>query len=375
MANSTTYKDSGVDIDLGDECSKVMYNASQETWQNRKGRIGEVISSFNDFSGLRFINMSNLPDVGMNMNFDGVGTKMELAERLSTHTGDFTCHQGIAFDLLAMVCDDAVIRGAEPISVGSILDVNKLNLELVKNLAKGMIDAAKDARVAVVNGEIAELGMRVGGFGEYNYNWGATVLWVANKNKLISGKDVKPGDKIVSLKETGFRSNGLSLVRKIFKNNFGDNWHETKHNGKSIAELALTPSKIYSSTLSDMTGGYNGEKIANVKAAAHITGGGIPGKLGRVLKPSGCGAEIDDPFEPSDIMKYCQKLGNIPDKEVYRTWNMGNGMMIVTDEPEKVMMVAKQHNIDSKIAGTVTKEPTIKIKNKGIFKDEEFLTF
>src|SRR3989344_7302373 len=114
------YEDAGVNIDLGDNVSQILYHAARQTWENRKGKLGEVIVPFDDFSGVRAIDVSGLPaGTLMNISFDGVGTKMELAERV----GD---HKTIAYDLLAMVCDDAVVRGAEPVLIGSILDVNSL---------------------------------------------------------------------------------------------------------------------------------------------------------------------------------------------------------------------------------------------------------
>ena len=109
-----TYKDSGVNIDLGDDASKVLYEAAKLTWKNRRGRLGEVVEIFEDFSGLRAINVGNLPlDTYMNINFDSIGTKIELSERIAKH-------DTVAYDLFAMVCDDAVVRGAEPVLVGSI---------------------------------------------------------------------------------------------------------------------------------------------------------------------------------------------------------------------------------------------------------------
>ena len=364
-----TYKDAGVDIDLGDRCSRIMYEAARKTWDNRKGLLGDVTTRFDDFSGLRYINIGGLRDAGLSLNLDGVGTKVELAERLSTWTGDYSCHQGIAFDLLAMVCDDAVLRGAEPVLVGSILDVNRLKVELIENLALGMVEAAREARVAVVNGEIAELGDRISGYGEYNYNWGAVVVWMADTGALISGQHVQPGDAIVSFQERGFRSNGLSLFRKIMLASYGDNWHERQFNGQNIASLALTPSHIYSAFIIDLIGGCQREAMVRawVKAMAHITGGGIPGKLGRALKPSGFGADITDPFEPPALMLHGQEVGHVDDAEAYRTWNMGNGLMIITDDPETIIRRAKDRSIQAAVAGRVSDKPGIRIRSKGAF--------
>jgi len=375
MPKQTTYADSGVNIDLGDDVSKILYNAAKQTWDNRKGKLGEVIVPFDDFTGVRAIDVSNLPSgTLMNIGFDGVGTKMELAERIGNH-------KTIAYDLFAMVTDDAVVRGAEPVLVGTILDVNSLGtsdnpfIEEVRQLAEGYIGAAKAANVAIVNGEVAELGSRVGGFGNFNYNWGAGVVWFAKKDRMFTGKEIKKGDYLVGLKEEGFRSNGLSLVRKIMKNNFGDNWHQISWRGKSLAELALTPSQIYTAAVVDMFGGYGGEPKTEVHGVAHITGGGIPGKLGRVLKPSGLGAMIDNPFEPSEFMKYIQTLGNVSDVEAYKTWNMRQGMIIISPKPDEVMKIAEEYKIPSQKIGKVTEKKGIRIKNKGAFSKGEFLEF
>ena len=365
------YKSSGVDIELGDDASKVLYEAAKLTWKNRKGRLGEVVEIFEDFSGLRAINVGGLPsDTYMNINFDGVGTKMELGERIAKH-------DTVAYDLFAMVCDDAVVRGAEPVIVGSILDVkslgdgNKSYIDFVKQLAVGYINAAKEANVAIVNGEVAELGARVNGYGPFNYNWGAGVVWFARKSRMLTGYEIQKGDKLVGLRENGFRSNGLSLVRKIMKTAHGDEWHRETYDGKSLAELALHPSRIYSGAVVDMLGGFDGESKAKIHGVSHITGGGVPGKLGRALRPSGLGAYLDNPFEPCDLMRYCQEKGNIADVEAYKTWNMGQGMIIITPSPDEVMNIANQHRVESRVIGEVTKEPIIRIRNKGINADKQ----
>jgi phosphoribosylformylglycinamidine cyclo-ligase len=342
----TTYADSGVNIELGDDASKVMYEAAKLTWENRKGMLGEVILPTDDFSGVRAINVGSLPEgTVMNMGFDGVGTKVEIAERMNKHNT-------VAFDLFAMVCDDAVVYGGEPVLIGSILDVNALDLDAVKQMAEGYIAAAKAARVAVVNGEIAELGSHVAGYGDFNYSWGASVVWFAHKDNLLTGKKIKAGDKIVSLREEGFRSNGLSLLRKIMKDNYGEEWHEAELNGKKIGELALQPSKIYCAAVMDMLA------AADVHGVAHITGGGIPGKLGRVLNRAGLGAKLDNLFPPGELMQHTIEVGNVPRDEAYRTWNMGNGMMVIVQpgQEKEVIRIAGEHGIEAQVCGEVNAE-------------------
>ena len=379
----TNYKDAGVDVELGDDASRVLYEAAKRTWENRKGQFGEVLEFFPDFSGLRAVRIGGLPtDALTNLGFDGVGTKIEIAERIGRH-------DTVAYDLFAMVCDDAIVRGAEPVMVGSILDVNSLgrdgknNIELVKQLAQGYIGAAKAANVVVVNGEVAELGARVHGAGDFNYNWGAGVAWFGRESKLLKGTEIKKGDSVVAFKENGFRSNGLSLVRKIMESKHGVGWvhqsfdeslldlerpYETQaaHPQRTLGEMVLEPSIIYTRAVSAMFGGFLGEPRAKIHGVAHITGGGILGKLGRVLKPSGFGAVLDNLFAPPSIMKYTQSAGGIKYRDAYKTWNMGNGMLIITPEPDQVIAIAAEHDIKAQKAGNVVNERGIIIERDSL---------
>jgi len=276
----------------------------------------------------------------------------------------------MAFDLFAMVCDDAVVYGAEPIVVGSILDVQALErngvsqLEFMKQLAAGYIAAAKAARVAVINGEIAELGARVSGFGSFNYNWGAAVIWVAKEERLLTGDKIKTGDKIITLREKGFRSNGLSLLRKIMKDRYGENWHTQKLAGKDIGELALQPSQIYCAAVTDMLGGYDGKAGCAVNGVVHITGGGIMGKLGRVLRRAKKGARLNNLFAPSALMQHAIEIGNVAEAEAYKTWNMGNGMLVIVapGEEQKAISLSQAHGIDAQVCGEITENEGINIE-------------
>jgi phosphoribosylformylglycinamidine cyclo-ligase len=192
---------------------------------------------------------------------------------------------------------------------------------------------------------------------------------------MFTGFEIKPGDALVGLQEEGFRSNGLSLARQILRQNFGEEWHTKSVNGKKLGELALKPSRIYTRAIVDMIGGVEGKPQAKVHGVAHITGGGIPGKLGRILKPRKLGAQIDSPFPPGDIVSFCQALGNVSDREAYRAWNMGQGMIVVTPEPEPVIRIARDHGIKAKISGRVTQTPGITIVSQGAFKKDKVLKF
>ncbi len=358
------YSEAGVDVDIEAQASKILYNAAKETFNNRKGKLGEVIVPFDDFAGIRAINIGALPrDTFMCMGFDTVGTKVEISQRMNNH-------KTIAFDLFAMVCDDALIRGGEPVLIGSNLDVNSLgsdesNIWVIKELAEGYMAAAKESGVAVINGELCQIGQAVGGFNEFAYNWGAALVWFARKDKMLTGSEIRPGDSIVAFQEKGFRTNGITLVRKIFGKTLGSDWHMTEFDGDKLGNHVLMPSRIYSRAMVDIHGGIDSGSC-EVHGVAHITGGGIVHKLGRVLKPSGLGAKLDNLFEPCSAMRYCQKLGNVSDGEAYKTWNMGQGLLVITPEPEKVIREAKRFAIAAQIAGQVTQEKGIELISRGV---------
>jgi phosphoribosylformylglycinamidine cyclo-ligase len=369
---SQTYAQVGVDIDIEAKAANILYEAAKQTWPNRQGVLGEVLVPFDDFAGLRYINVAGLPKgTVMYGCSDGVATKAEFAERVNRY-------DTLAFDLMAMVCDDAVIRGGEPVAVKSVLDVNTLGqdeqrLPFIDQLAKGYVAAAKEAGVAIINGELAQLNDRMGDMDRFRLEWSADLTWFAHKSRLITGYNVKPGDHLIALREEGLRCNGISLIRKILRAEYGDNWHEADFNDKKLIDVALQPSRIYTGAVVDMFGGYDLERPAKtlLHGAAHISGGGIPEKLGRLLRASGFGAIIEDPFTPCDLMLRCQELGNVTDKEAYRTWNMGQGMILVSPNPEEVIAVAGEHSIEAKVIGTIVKDPGIQLASKGHFATNE----
>lgn len=374
MSKQNAYAQAGVDVDVEAEASRIMYEASKETFKNREGLIGEIVSPFEDFAALKMVAAGNLPkDTYFSMGFDTAGTKVEIAERVQKY-------DTIAHDLFAMVCDDALIRGGEPVLIGSNLDIKTLGsderyIPIIKELAKGYVEAAKEANVAIINGEIAQMGSLLNGYGNFPFHWGAASIWFAKKESILTGEEPQPGDAIVVLKEHGFRTNGFTLVRKIFKHAHGDSWHSVKRNNSTLGELALTPSIIYSRFVVRVHGGFEQEGLSPLHGVAHITGGGVPEKIGRVLRRTGLGARLDNLFTPPEIMQYCQRLGGVSDYDAYRAWNMGQGMALISNDPEKVIALAKESKIEAQVAGEVVAEPKIVIRSKGIESPEQELTF
>ena len=354
-----SYKESGVDLELGERCSRVMYEAAVATFKSRAGRFGEPKPERGGFSGPIYI--QELKDAYILKNSDGVGTKVEIAQLMDKH-------DTLAYDLLAMVCDDAAAMGAEPFAVTDTLNVRRLRLELVEQLASGLVGAAQAARVAVVGGEIAELGDQL----NTEYIWDADCLAVLEQGKGPKRDAIKPGDRIVALRSAGFRSNGFSLIRRILKGKFGERWVDRPYDSKlSWGEVALTPSLIYTPLLVDLFGGYHEEPRAEVKGAAHITGGGVPGNLPRVL-PQGLGAYID--LEPHEPMLRLQEFGCCDDREAYRVWNMGAGVLLITND-DQVFALAEEYGIEAREVGEVTREPVIRIKNRGYFGEPKELVY
>ncbi len=374
MNVKNAYAKAGVDVNIEAEASRIMYEASKRTFGNRKSLIGNIVSPFDDFSGLRMVDVSKLPEGSfMSIGFDTAGTKVEIAQRVGKH-------DTIAFDLLAMVCDDALVRGGEPALVGTNLDLKSLGgdetfLSVVRQLAEGYVAAANDAGVAIANGEIVQMGSLVSGYGAFPYHWGAACIWFARKEKLFTGAEIQVGDGVVALREKGFRCNGLSLVRKVFTETHGEEWHAARFEDTTLGEAALHPSKIYSRFIVGLHGGFATEGTTEIHGVAHITGGGVREKMIRVLRPSGYGATLTDLFEPPAIMAYCQDKGNISDEDAYGTWNMGQGLLVITPSPRHVVAEAQAAGIEARFAGTIVADPHLTLMSKGEEDPGQKLTF
>lgn len=366
-----TYAEAGVDVTVEAKASRIMYEASRQTYKNRKGKIGNVLQLFDDFSGLKVFPLGGLSRGTMgSFGLDGAGTKTEISCRVNDY-------KTIAFDLVAMLTDDAVIRGGEPALIGSVLDIKSLGkderyLSIIRELARGYVAAADDANVAIFNGEIAQMGALISGYGEFPFNWGGVCMWFGKRNRLISGAEIGPGFRVMVFREPGFRCNGLSMVRRVYVDKYGPEWHKERYSSRTGFDIALgdavmQPSKIYSHFMVYLHGGYEGERKYKIYGAAHITGGGLPEKIGRMLRPSGCGVQLTNLFAPGEFVSHCQKVGGITDDEAYKAWNMGQGMAIVVehDDVASIVKAAKAFGIEAQDAGRVVAEPGVWIRSMG----------
>jgi len=333
-----TYSDAGVDIEKGDEASNLAYLAAKNTFEGRSGMIGEPLVLEGGFTGLM-----DFGDFYLTQNDDGVGTKSKVA-------GAFSKYDSLGYDLLAMVVDDLVCIGAEAVSVSNTIDISTVERDVVAELMKGLEAACKEQKVVIPGGEIAELSDMVDGL-----IWNATAVGILEKDKFIDGKKVVAGDKLIGLKSNGFRSNGMTLVRYILDSKYGPDWVNEEFEGKKWGEIVLKPSKIYHRDVLSIIGGYKEERKIDIHGIVHVTGGGIPGNVERILKVNGLGARLDNLMKPHPEMVKLQEFGDVSDKEAYRTWNMGVGMVLVVaeDDVEKVEQMLSDRGVENQVIGEV----------------------
>jgi phosphoribosylformylglycinamidine cyclo-ligase len=352
-----TYKEAGVDINAGDKCSELAYAAAKRTFASRKGMIGRPVNIEGGFTGAL-----DFGDFYMVFNSDGVGSKMMVGMAV----GKFDT---LGYDLLAMVADDAVCVGAETVAITNTIDTSKVDPKVIGPLMKGLEKACREQKVVIPGGEIGEMPDMVKGT-----MWNSSAIGIVEKKKFILGKGVKPGDKIIGLRSRGFRSNGFALVRHVLKKKFGEGWAKKKFDTrKSWGEAVLVPSIIYSNAVLELLGRYGQKRTCAIKAVAHVTGGGIPGNIVRVLGKFG--ATLDNIWPPHAPMLKLQELGKVEDREAYEVWNMGTGMILVCNEFKKVKAVMDKHGIQAQVIGVVTKEKGVRLTSRAHFNKGKVLKF
>jgi len=198
-----------------------------------------------------------------------------------------------------------------------------------------------------------------------HFNWCATAIGVLPKGlSPITGRDLAPGHTVYSLRSRGFRSNGFSLVRRVMEAALGPEWHREGYDEtRTWGDVLLTPCLIYSPFITRLR-----EEGVTVSAVAHITGGGVEDNLVRMLKSAGVGAKLDNLHDPLPFMRRVQELGNVPEEQAYRLWNMGNGMLL-TSPPQfaaQVQGTAADMGYDLRVAGIITKDPVMEIHTRGL---------
>jgi phosphoribosylformylglycinamidine cyclo-ligase len=333
---SVTYRDAGVDIEAGDALVEAIKPLAKAT-----SRAG-VMGGLGGFGALFDLKAAGFVDPVLVSTTDGVGTKLKIA----IETG---IHDYVGIDLVAMCVNDLVVQGASPLFFLDYFATGALNIEAATRIIAGIAEGCKLADCALVGGETAEMpGMYAGG----DYDLAGFSVGAAERNALLPA-GVAPGDAIIALPSSGVHSNGFSLVRRIFAD-AGLGW-DSEILGSRAADILMTPTRIYVRPMLAI------HKKNLLKAAAHITGGGLPGNLPRAL-PEGCGAKLSGPWAMPEIFPFLAKTANVAPEEMLRVFNCGVGMTLIVSDAQAAMAELRAAGEAPFLLGTVTDQPGIVIE-------------
>ena len=317
------YKNAGVDIEAGYQSVELMKKYVKETMRP------EVLGGIGGFSGAFSLDkIKNMEKPTLVSGTDGCGTKVKLAFLLDKH-------DTIGIDCVAMCVNDIACAGGEPLFFLDYIACGKNYPEKIATIVKGVADGCIQSGAALIGGETAE---HPGLMPEDEYDLAGFAVGLVDEKDLITGKDVKEGDILIGMASSGVHSNGFSLVRKLFEmtteslNTYYDEL------GTTLGEALIAPTKIYVKALRSIK-----EAGVTVKACSHITGGGFYENIPRML-PDGMHAMIKkDSYEVPAIFKLMQKTGNLEEKMMYNTFNMGIGMIVAVapDDADKTMEAIK----------------------------------
>lgn len=312
--NGLTYSDAGVDIDAGNLLVEKIKPAVRST--RRPGADGEI----GGFGGLFDLKAAGFKDPVLVAANDGVGTKLKIAI-------DAGIHDTVGIDLVAMCVNDLVVQGAEPLFFLDYFATGKLDPDQGAAIVGGIADGCREAGCALIGGETAEMpGMYAGG----DYDLAGFAVGAAERGQLLPAGDIAEGDVILGLSSSGVHSNGFSLVRKIVELS-GLSWDAPAPfaEGESLGRALLAPTRIYVKPLLTAI-----RETGALKALAHITGGGFPENIPRVL-PKHLAAEIDlGAFRVPSVFSWLSKAGGVAQNEMLRTFNCGIGMIVVVAEKD-----------------------------------------
>ena len=323
-----TYKQSGVDIDEGNRAVDLIKGKIKTTYDNN------VIGDLGNFSGLYSLkDFTNMTEPVLLSSTDGVGTKLKLAQMMDKH-------DTVGIDLVAMCVNDLICQGAKPLFFLDYIATGKLVAEQVEQIVSGIVEGCKMAGCALVGGETAEM---PGMYSEDEYDLAGFSVGIADREKIVSGKNVKSGDTLIGIASSGVHSNGFSFVRKIFLDKYGYTLDQhIEELGMTLGHALLTPTKIYVKLVLDLI-----EKH-ELKAIAHITGGGVIENITRVI-PKGLGIDINkNSWEKPAIFKMIESFNAVDERELHKSFNMGIGLVLIVDKENANEIVDYINTTDEK---------------------------
>jgi len=324
-----TYKQSGVDIDEGNRAVDLIKNKIKSTYDIN------VIGDLGNFSGLyslgEFVGMK---EPVLLASTDGVGTKLKIAQMMDKH-------DTVGIDLVAMCVNDLICQGAKPLFFLDYIATGKLVAEQVEQIVGGIADGCKMAGCALIGGETAEM---PGMYNNDEYDLAGFSVGIADKEKVVSGQNVKSGDVLIGISSSGVHSNGYSFIRKIFLEEYKYELNQyVEELGMNLGEALLTPTKIYVKLVLELM------KQKEIKAIAHITGGGVIENIPRVI-PKGLGIDINkDSWDKPAIFKMIENFNSIDERELHKSFNMGIGLVMVVNKEDAKEVVELINNKEQEI--------------------------
>lgn len=332
---SESYKAAGVDITAGYKSVELMKQHIKRTL------TPGAMSDIGGFGGLFLPDLTGIQNPVLVSGTDGVGTKLKIAMLLDKH-------DTIGIDCVAMCVNDVICCGAKPLFFLDYIACGKNIPEKIAAIVSGVAEGCVQAGCALIGGETAE---HPGMMPEEDYDLAGFTVGVVDRDKIFDNNTVRAGDAIIALPSTGVHSNGFSLVRKVFDVENKDINIYSDELGKTVGEALLTPTKIYVKPVLALA-----EKV-NIKAVSHITGGGFYENIPRSL-PDGFTAQIDrKALRILPIFDLLQKTGNIPERDMFNTYNMGVGMSLVvdSDKADEALQILKANGEDAYLIGEITK--------------------
>jgi phosphoribosylformylglycinamidine cyclo-ligase len=321
MPEAVTYKDAGVDIDAMNTAVLRMREHVRSTYTRG------VLSDVGSFGGVFAVDWRSYQDPVLVSSIDGVGTKLKVAFEMDKH-------DTVGADLVSHCVNDILVQGAKPLFFLDYFATGKLSESVLVDVVKGISDGCRRAGCALLGGETAEM---PGMYGEGEYDLAGTIVGVVDRHRVIDGSRVEPGDAVIGLASDGLHTNGYSLARRVLFDVAGYTAENrpVQLSGRSIGEVLLDPHRCYSGPVLPIL-----DEFA-VKGIAHITGGGFYDNIPRIL-PTDCSVTLDRRLWPvPPIFQLIQELGGVADSEMYRTFNMGIGLVLVVPNELAVPVIAR----------------------------------
>ncbi|MFB8907983.1 phosphoribosylformylglycinamidine cyclo-ligase [Clostridioides difficile] len=339
-----TYKESGVDIDEGNRAVDLIKGKIKGTYD------GNVVGDLGNFSGLYSLkDFVGMKEPVLLASTDGVGTKLKIAQMMDKH-------DTVGIDLVAMCVNDLICQGAKPLFFLDYIALGKLVPEHIEKIVGGIADGCKMSGCALIGGETAEM---PGMYGEDDYDLAGFSVGIADKEKIVSGNNVKSGDVLVGISSSGVHSNGFSFIRKIFLETYNYKMEQyVEELGMTVGEALLTPTKIYVKLALDVLAKHD------IKAIAHITGGGLIENITRVI-PKGLGLDINKKsWEKPPIFKMIEGFNAVDERELHKSFNMGIGLVLIVDKENADDVVNFINNRENDNASYVDKKYSELLEDK-----------